>query len=149
MEASGLSTPPRTNRRAPATPETVVKATKQGRAASATKAETKLEIDQALSPAPASAAGAGTIAAAGTAAHTGASYGKSTTPTPEEKPAKVPRTAGADKNKIKIDTATAPALEAAAETTPWEQLEEAPKSLCPDRRVRYTNKAEHNHHVTR
>ena len=130
MEASGLSLPPRSNRRAPATPETVVKPTKQGRAARATKAETKLEVDQALSQAPASAAGPGTIVVAGKDAHAGASYGKSTTPTPEEKPAKVPRTAGADKNKIKIDTATAPALEAAAETTPWEQLEEAPKGCA-------------------
>jgi len=46
------------------------KPTKQGRAASATKAETKLEVDQALSPAPATAAGPGTIVAAGKDAHT-------------------------------------------------------------------------------
>ena len=125
-----MSTPPRANRRAPAPPETVVKPTKQGRAASATKAETKLEVDQALSPAPASAAGPGTIVVAGKDAHAGASYGKSTTPTPEEKPAKVPRTAGADEHKIKIDAATAPPLEPAAEPAPWDQLEEAPEGCA-------------------
>ena len=129
MDAFCLSTPPRANRRAPATPETVVKPTKQGRAASATKAETKLEVDQALSPAPATAAGAGTIVAAGKDAHIGASNDKSTTPTPEEKPAKVPRLAGADEHKIKIDAAAAPPLEPTAEPASWEQLK-APKGCA-------------------
>ena len=107
-----------------------MKPTKQGRATSATKAETKLEVDQALSPEPASAAGPGTIVVAGKDAHAGASYGKSTTPTSEEKPAKVLRTAGADEHKIKIDAATAPPLEPAAELAPWDQLEEAPKGCA-------------------
>ena len=110
-------------------PETVVKPTKQGRAASATKAETKLEVDQALSPAPATAAGPGTIVAAGKDAHIGASNDKSTTPTPEEKPAKVPRLAGADEHKIKIDAAAAPPLEPTAEPASWEQLK-APKGCA-------------------
>ena len=107
-----------------------MKPTKQGRATSATKAETKLEVDQALSPAPATAAGPGTIVAAGKDAHTGASNGKSTTPTPKGKPAKVPHTAGAHEHKIKIYPAAAPPLELAAEPAPWEQLEEAPKGCA-------------------
>ena len=107
-----------------------MKPTKQGRATSATKAETKLEVDQALSPAPASAAGPGTIVVAGKDAHAGASNDTSTTPTPEEKRAKVPRTASADEQKIKVDEATAPPLEPAAEPAPCDQLEKAPNGCA-------------------
>ena len=112
------------------TPETVVKTTKQGRATGATKTEPKLEVEQALALAPASAAGAATTVVAGKDAHLDASKGKSTTTTPDEKLAKVPRTAAADEHKFKIDTATAPPLEPAADTAPWDQLEEAPKGCA-------------------
>ena len=125
-----MSTPPRTSRRTPATPETVVKTTKQGRATGATKYEPKLEVDEALAPAPASAAGAATTVLTGKEAQVDASNGESPTTTPEEKVAKVPRTAATDDHKIKNDTAMAPPLEPAAETAPWEQLEEAPKDCA-------------------
>ena len=128
--AAGLSTPPRTSRRTAATPETVVKTTKQGRATCATKYEPKLEVDEALAPASASAAGAAPTEVAGKDAHPQDSAGKSTTTSPDEKLPKVPRTATTDEHKIKNDTATAPPLEPAAETAPWEQLEEAPKDCA-------------------
>ena len=108
----------------------MVKTTKQGRATGATKTEPKLEVEQALALAPASAAGAATTVVAGKDAHLDASKGKSTTTTPDEKLAKVPRTAAADEHKFKIDTATAPPLEPAADTAPWDQLEEAPKGCA-------------------
>lgn len=66
---------------------------------------------------------------AGKDAHAGASNDTSTTPTPEEKRAKVPRTASADEQKIKVDEATAPPSQPAAEPAPWE-LEEAPKGCA-------------------
>lgn len=106
---TGMSTPPRANRRTPATPETVlVKPTRQGRLACAAKSGTKFEVDQALAPAPASAAGAATTVLTGKDAQVDASNGESPTTTPEEKVAKVPRTAAAEEHKIKIDPATAP-----------------------------------------